>query len=117
VTDSDPFESIKSFDDYLKTSLQRNLEIEWRLSQLEAKLPNPTTIGMIRELLAEKNQLIRRIHQREKEEPLTELDREAYREEMRSNRGQLLELIRKQTKSFPDPEHIIEQELLTIGSL
>jgi RNase adaptor protein for sRNA GlmZ degradation len=110
-------ENIKSFDDYINTSLQRNLEIEWRLSQLEPKLPSPGIIVTIRELLAGKTQLIRRIHQREKQAPLSESEREEYRREMRRNRRELLEFIRTQAKSFVDPEHILEQELLTIGTL
>jgi RNase adaptor protein for sRNA GlmZ degradation len=115
--ETDPLENIKSFDDYVNTSLQRNLEIEWRLSQLEPKLPSPGIILTIRELLADKTQLIRRIHHREKQAPLSESEREEYRNEMRRNRRQLLEYIRTQAKSFVDPEHILEQELLTIGSL
>lgn len=114
---ADPLEHIKSFDDYINTSLQRNLEIEWRLSQLEPKLPNSGIINTIRELLAEKTQLIRRIHQREKQNPLTESERNEYRAEMRKNRVHLLEYIRQQAKQLSDPEHILEQELLTIGSL
>ena len=115
----DPLENIKSFDDYIATSLQRNLEIEWRLSQLESKLPNSTIIGKIRQLLAEKTQLIKRIHYRGSHEsnPLTEAERAEYRKEMRRNREYLLELIRKQAAEAKDPEHILEEEFQTIVSL
>lgn len=76
-------------------------------------------IGTIRQLLAEKTQLIKRIHYRQTNEgtPLTETERTEYRNEMRRNRVHLLELIRKQAEKVKDPEHILEEEFQTIVSL
>lgn len=70
-------------------------------------------------MLAEKTQLIKRIHYRQSHEqnPLSESERAEYRNEMRKNREYLLQLIRKQADKVKDPEHILEEEFQTIVSL
>lgn len=110
----DPLDRVTSFDAYLASSLQRSLEIEWRLSQLEAKLPDPSAIFPVRELLNSKSKLMRRLQNRH-ELPAEEI--EQIRAELRATRTNVLNLVRETMLSMDDPENIIQQEIKLISQL
>jgi hypothetical protein len=110
----DPLDRVASFDAYLASSLQRSLEIEWRLSQLEAKLPDPSLIFPVRELLNSKSKLMRRLQNRH-ELPAEEI--EQIRAALRATRTNVLQLVRKTMQSMNDPENIIQQEIKLISQL
>ena len=103
-----------SFDAYLSRSLQRSLEIEWRLSQLEAKLPEPEAVYRIRELLSSKTQLMRRLQNRD-ELPAHEI--EELRAELTATRNKVLTLVRDTMRTMKDHENIIQEEIGMISHL
>jgi len=114
VSVQDPLDKVDSFDSYVSYSVQRSLEIEWRLSQLESKMPDPDVIHTIRTLLHGKTQVIKKLKNRHNLSP-DEIS--SLRSDLRRMRIEMLDLVKHETSSLRDPENVIKEELESISAL
>jgi hypothetical protein len=102
---------------YLSSSLQRALEIEWRLQRLEVMMPDPVMIQSIRHLLTEKTILIQELKEKNANGLLSVQNRSEARDKIDTTQLEIWDLVAQQGRGTKDFEHIIEDEVRTISSL
>ena len=108
-----------SLNNFVDVSIQKTLEIQWRLSQLESKLYNSSSIYEIRRLLNKKTKLFQKLKTRIEDEnvvmDLEEIQR--LRNDINNVRRQCLNVIRQEVSICKDPESVIVEEYRTIANI
>lgn len=107
-----------SLDTYIVETLRRSTEIEWRLGQLEDKMPNPRGIKDIRKLLHAKDKTLKQLRDRKTTLPgLSTQQLSELRNELHSLRNQCLDAVDRERVELKDPEHILQEEFDQISNL
>ena len=115
---ADHLDTETSLDEYIVETLRRSSEIEYRLGQLEGKMPKPQGIRSIRKLLHSKNKTMKKLRDRKSGAiPLTARQLDKLRDELHVLRNQCLEAVDRERVGLRDPEHVLQQEFDLIANL
>lgn len=115
---ADHLDTETSLDKYIVETLRRSSEIEYRLGQLEGKMPKPQGIRSIRKLLHAKNKTMKKLRDRGSlATPLTPQQLDALRDELHVLRNQCLQAVDRERVGLQDPEHVLQNEFDLIANL
>lgn len=114
----DHLEAESSLDKYIEETLRRGSEINWRLGQLEGKVPHPEGIHSIRKLLNAKIQTLKKVRDRKADGiNLSSKELNGLRDELHDLRNMCLDAIDRERIRLDDPEHILQEEFDLIADL
>lgn len=118
----DHLDTESSLDNYIVKTLRRSSEIDWRLGQLETKMPHPEGIMDIRQILLAKMETLRLLRDRRSGadgggDLLSTKRLDELRDELHGLRTRCLEAVDRERVRLKDPEHVLQEELDMIANL